>query len=99
MLNKEFTVSENLSPYDAVIAQEPCETAEPIIKACTEQNKPFFVILCGVPHPRLDGTLDKKAYEWYAYLLSQYKGCKYMEWENGRFSTECIYSEIGFNEI
>lgn len=96
LLRTEFTGEENLSQYDAVIAQEPCDAAERIIKACTEQDKPFFVILCGVPHRRLTGELDNDVYKWYEYLLETYPGCKFDTWRDDCFSSGCIYSENGF---
>lgn len=39
----------SLSGYDWVIAQEPCEATEHIIRACLAQNVPFVVALCGAP--------------------------------------------------
>ena len=96
LIRTEFTGTENLSQYDAVIAQEPCDAAERIIKVCTEQNKPFFVILCGVPHRRLTGELDDDVHQWYDYLLETYPNCKFKIWRNGCFSSGCIYSEKGF---
>ncbi len=93
LIQREFSDNEKLTDYDAVIAQEPCEASELIIKNCTEQKIPFCVILCGVPHTRLTGELDKDAYSWYAYLLKTYPDCKFMIWKNGRFSSGCIYSE------
>lgn len=98
IIKHKFTGTENLAEYDAVIAQEPCEAAELIVKACTEQNVPYCVILCGVPHTRLTGVLDDDVYDWYAYLLSTYPNSKFTKWYNGRFSSGCIYSENMFNK-
>lgn len=95
-IQKAFSADENLSGYDAVIAQEPCDAAERIIKACTGQKVPFCVILCGVPHTRLTGELDEDAYAWYAYLIKSYPNCGFQIWKNGRFSSGCIYSESDF---
>ena len=98
IINREFTCKEKLTDYNAVIAQEPCDAAEPIIRACTDQNIPYCVILCGVPHTRLTGILDTDVYEWYAYLIKTYPGSRFTKWRNGRFSSWCIYSENGFDE-
>ena len=95
-IQKAFSADENLSGYDAVITQEPCDAAERIIKACTGQKVPFCVILCGVPHTRLTGELDEDAYAWYAYLIKSYPNCGFQIWKNGRFSSGCIYSESDF---
>ncbi len=97
LVKQKFTGTEVLSGFNAVIAQEPCEATELIIKACTEQNVPYCVILCGVPHARLSGLLDDDVYAWYAYLLSNYTNSQFTIWHNGRFSSGCIYSEHGFD--
>ena len=97
LVKQRFTGTEVLSGFNAVIAQEPCEATELIIKACTEQNVPYCVILCGVPHTRLTGVLDEDVYAWYAYLLSTYPNSRFAIWNNGRFSSGCIYSENGFD--
>ena len=59
----------DLSEYDFVIAQEPCDATEHVVLACTKQNKPFFMSLCGVPHKRLSGGMPKTYEEWYNHLL------------------------------
>lgn len=66
----------DLSHYDYVIAQEPCEAAEHIIRACIQQNTPFIIVLCGVPHPLINGYLFDDVLDWYEYLyrLTNKKG-------------------------
>ena len=98
LMQKTFTGAEDLTGYDAVIALDPCEAAELIVKACTEQNVPYCVVLCGVPHRRLTGELDEDAYGWYAYLISTYPDCGFRIWKNGRFSSGCIYSKQDFDK-
>lgn len=58
----------DLSEYDFVIAQEPCDATEHIVRACTSQNKPFIISLCGVPHKLISGEMPKKLDDWYDYL-------------------------------
>ena len=58
----------DLSEYDFVIAQEPCDATEHIVRACTSQNKPFIISLCGVPHKLISGEMPKKFDDWYDYL-------------------------------
>lgn len=58
----------DLSEYDFVIAQEPCDATEHIIRACTTQGKPFIISLCGVPHKLLSGDTPKSYEDWYDYL-------------------------------
>lgn len=58
----------DLSHYDYVIAQEPCEATEHIIRACISQDKPFMISLCGVPHKLINGKMPKDHNEWYKYL-------------------------------
>ena len=54
--------------YDAVIAQEPCEATEHIIRACLMAAKPFVISLCGTPHALISGEEPETLQEWYAYL-------------------------------
>lgn len=58
----------DLSEYDFVIAQEPCDATEHIVRACTTQNKPFIISLCGVPHKLISGEMPHKLDDWYNYL-------------------------------
>ena len=58
-----------LSAYDFVIAQEPCDATEHIIRACVKQRVPFIISLCGVPHKTISGFMPKNEKEWYQYLL------------------------------
>ena len=58
----------DLSNYDFVIAQEPCDATEHIVRACTCQNKPFIVSLCGVPHKLISGEMPETLADWYNYL-------------------------------
>lgn len=60
----------DLSPYDYVIAQEPCDATEHIVRACLNQNVPFIISLCGVPHKLISGKMPASAEEWYDYLVS-----------------------------
>lgn len=58
----------DLTSYDYVIAQEPCEATEHIVRACIAQDIPFFIILCGTSHRLISGKKPKTAREWYEYL-------------------------------
>lgn len=58
----------DISEYDAVIAQEPCEATEHIIRACLMAAKPFVISLCGTPHALIGGEEPETVQEWYAYL-------------------------------
>ena len=58
----------DISEYDAVIAQEPCEATEHIIRACVKAAKPFIISLCGTPHALIDGEEPETIQEWYTYL-------------------------------
>lgn len=58
----------DLSGYDAVIAQEPCEATEHIIRACLAAEKPFIISLCGTPHTLISGEEPETVQDWYAYL-------------------------------
>lgn len=60
----------DLSKYNYVIAQEPCNATEHVVRACTTQNIPFIMTLCGVPHELISGETPKDVYEWYNYLIN-----------------------------
>lgn len=70
----------DLSDFDIVIAQEPCDATEHIVRACTEQNKIFFMSLCGVPHKIIDGNMPKNYQEWYDHLLKVSNGYAKLVW-------------------
>ena len=63
----------DLTEYDYVVAQEPCDATEHVVRACIAQNKPFMMSLCGVPHKLLSGKMPKDRNEWHHYLLSIFK--------------------------
>ena len=65
-----FDFKYDLSDYDCIVAQEPCDATEHFVRACIEQNKPFIMTLCGVPHTLISGEEPENVYEWYAYLLN-----------------------------
>ncbi|MBR1444592.1 MAG: hypothetical protein IJ583_13795 [Firmicutes bacterium] len=96
LIDDEFTENYDISGYDLIIAQEPCEAAECIIKNCTENDKPFCVILCGAPHKRLTGEIDEDVNSWYIYLMKTYPQCGFGIWRNGRFHSGYIYSTEEF---
>ena len=58
----------DLSGFDYVIAVEPCDATEHVVRACIATDTPFFMSLCGVPHKLLDGKMPKNHNEWYQYL-------------------------------
>ena len=60
----------DLSLYDYVIAQEPCDATEHIIRACLNQNVPFIISLCGTPHRLISGRMPASVDEWYEYLIN-----------------------------
>ncbi len=61
--------STDISEYDAVVAQEPCEATEHIVRACVQNRKNFVIFLCGTPHRLLTGEVLADVWEWYKYLL------------------------------
>ena len=58
----------DLSSYDAVIAQEPCEATEHIIRECVRQRKNFVISLCGTPHQLMSGEQLENVFQWHEYL-------------------------------
>lgn len=70
-IKKQFDYKKfDLTKYDYVIAQEPCEATEHIIRACLKQKVPFMIILCGAPHKLISGKKHKDVMEWYDYLIN-----------------------------
>lgn len=63
-----FFEKTDISHYDAIIAQEPCEATEHIIRACIKQEKDFFISLCGTPHTLINGETPETVFDWYQYL-------------------------------
>ena len=70
----------DLSDYDIVIAQEPCDATEHIVRACQKQNKIFFISLCGEPHKIINGKTPKTYEEWFAHLLKVSDGYAKLVW-------------------
>ena len=60
----------DLSTYDYVIAQEPCDATEHVVRACIKNQIPFIMTLCGIPHKLISGEQIKDVYEWYDYLVN-----------------------------
>lgn len=70
-IKKEFDYKNiDLSEYDFVIAQEPCEATEHVVRACLNQRVPFIMSLCGVPHKLILGGTPKDEKQWYDYLIN-----------------------------
>lgn len=62
--------STSIEDYDLIIGLEPCDATEHIIRSCVQHQKEFIVVLCGVPHRKLNGTMPKSMMDWYRYLVS-----------------------------
>lgn len=60
----------DVTAFDAVIAEEPCEATEPMIRACVEAKKDFVISLCGTPHLLMNGEMPEDIYAWHQYLCS-----------------------------
>lgn len=74
----------NISDYDFVIAQEPCDATEHVVRACTAHKVPFIMSLCGTPHRMTSGHMPKDIKEWYENLLELSNGMtrlRYIEFD------------------
>lgn len=69
-LKTRFDLHCDLSNFDFVVAQEPCDATEHVVRACVTQNKPFIMSLCGAPHMLMSGKKPKDVYEWYECLVN-----------------------------
>ena len=91
-IKKEFNYQESdISFFDYVIAQEPCEGAEHVIRACKKANKPFILTLCGTPHKTISGKQFKSYRGWHKYLKNidpENLILKYESWDT--YSTTSI---------
>jgi hypothetical protein len=68
-LKKKFDYRDaNLEQYDYVIAQEPCEATEHVVRACAKYQIPYLMDLCGVPHLLISEEQPNNSAEWYDYL-------------------------------
>lgn len=68
-INDSFIFKEtDITKYDAVIAQEPCEATEHIVRECVAECKNFVIVLCGVQHKLMNGEMPENVWEWYNYL-------------------------------
>ena len=75
----------DINSFDYVIAQEPCEGAEHVIRACNKANKPYIVTLCGTPHKAISGKRFKNYSQYHQYLRDLDKGnnvLQYEEWDS-----------------
>ena len=74
----------DLSKYDYVVAEEPCDATEHVVRACVEQKIPFMIVLCGTPHKLISGGIHKDVFEWYEYLVNISKEdikLRYLDWD------------------
>lgn len=58
----------DITAFDGIVAQEPCDATEHIIRECVAQKKDFVVSLCGVEHRLISGEMPENVLEWYRYL-------------------------------
>ena len=65
-----FDYTMDISKYDVLLAEEPCDATEHIIKACIKEKKDFIIELCATPHNLLNGRIPEDCNEWYSYLES-----------------------------
>lgn len=54
--------------YDGVVAQEPCDATEHIIRECVAEKKDFIISLCGTAHRPISGEMPEDLSAWYRYL-------------------------------
>lgn len=64
----EFSRKTKLSSYDLIIGLHPCDITETIIEQACENQKNFFVAMCGCDH---------SPFSVYDYFYSHYKGPEY----------------------
>ena len=96
LLSKEtFMKKYDFSAYDAVFAIEPKDKTEAIIKACTEQNKPFFIVLDNLPYTRVTGKTDAYPIDLYSYFERTYHCLISFGYDNKFYAS----SKKGFEDL
>ena len=63
-----FNLETDITKYDYLIAQEPCDATEYIVRACVAERKKMIMSLCASPHILINGTMPSSYEEWYSYL-------------------------------
>lgn len=58
----------DITEFDGIVAQEPCEATEHIIRECVAKKKDFVISLCGVEHRLMNGEMPEDVFAWYHYL-------------------------------
>lgn len=58
----------DIEKYDWLIAQEPCDATEHVVRACVANQKSLIMSLCGVPHKLINGKMPSSTQEWYSHL-------------------------------
>jgi len=69
----------DVSNYDLLVGLEPCEATEHILLSAIENNKPFAISLCDVPHDSIDGEKFKTCKEWDNYLIKKSNDKAYID--------------------
>jgi len=67
---EKFDLNYDLTDFDFIIAQEPCDATEHVVRACVNQNKHFIMTLCGVPHTLISGESLQDVRAWHNYLAN-----------------------------
>ena len=63
-------IGTNISDFDLIVAMQPCQATEHIIRQCTKYNKPFVIKLCADSHPCLSGEENATFKQWFSHLES-----------------------------
>ena len=63
-----FEYTYDLSQYGLVVAMEPCEATEIILRSCLANHVPCIVVACGSPHKAMNGMEFENCYYYWQYL-------------------------------
>ncbi|MGE5455726.1 MAG: hypothetical protein ACM3O4_01285 [Ignavibacteriales bacterium] len=68
---EEYTKNISLNQYKLIVGIMPCEATELIIKKANEENKDFYVALCGCRHfPQYNYCYTPSEQEWFNYVYT-----------------------------
>lgn len=62
-LQQYFDKKTPISDYDIIVGRAPCTAIKPIVESCSNENKPYFLLLCDCALPEAAKT-DAETLGW-----------------------------------
>ena len=94
-VKREFTYYDDVSKYDLLVGIMPCDATELIIEKAIENNKDFFVAMCGCSHGVNYGfPMYRMNPEEYRYMVIEQTKRWLKEYGNGSLSVDYLDDEF-----